>query len=88
MCIRIREDDTKECILAGEFYSKTVLDCADIQLELEKVAQAHGMEVEDIWFDLLKVHTLVRTTPKMSLNFWRRERSNALMTMCFLMINR
>ncbi|WP_120944505.1 DUF342 domain-containing protein [Helicobacter labacensis] len=50
--------------MASEFYSKVVLDCADIQLELEKVAQAHGIDMEDLWFDLLKVHTLVRTNPK------------------------
>ncbi len=54
----------KECALANGFYSKTVLDCGDIQLELEKVAQTHGIDIEDLWFDLLKVHTLMRTNPK------------------------
>ncbi|MFC3847783.1 DUF342 domain-containing protein [Helicobacter baculiformis] len=50
--------------MASEFYSKVVSDCGDIQSELEKVAQAHDLDIEDLWFDLLKVRTLVRTDPK------------------------
>ncbi|WP_233712741.1 DUF342 domain-containing protein [Helicobacter suis] len=48
----------------GDFYSKVVENCADIGLELEKVAQAYNLDVGELWFDLLKVHTLIRTDPK------------------------
>ncbi|WP_163498435.1 DUF342 domain-containing protein [Helicobacter suis] len=48
----------------GDFYSKIVENCADIGLELEKVAQAYNLDVGELWFDLLKVHTLVRLDPK------------------------
>ncbi|TSA84571.1 DUF342 domain-containing protein [Helicobacter mehlei] len=50
--------------MAGEFYSKVVENCGDIQAELEKVAQAYDLDVHDLWFDLLKVHTLVRFEAK------------------------
>ncbi|CAM2763078.1 FapA family protein [Helicobacter felis] len=46
------------------FYSKVVNDCGDIHLELEKVAQTHGLDIEELHFDLLKVHTLIRSNPK------------------------
>lgn len=48
----------------GDFYSKVVENCADIGLELEKVAQAYNLDVGELWFDLLKVYTLIRTDPK------------------------
>lgn len=49
--------------MSGEFYSKIVENCGDIQAELEKVAQAYDLDINDLWFDLLKVHTLVRFDP-------------------------
>ncbi|WP_240329875.1 DUF342 domain-containing protein [Helicobacter suis] len=48
----------------GDFYSKIVENCADIGLELEKVAQSYNLDVGELWFDLLKVHTLIRIDPK------------------------
>ncbi|GMB96146.1 DUF342 domain-containing protein [Helicobacter sp. NHP22-001] len=48
----------------GEFYSKIVENCADIQVELEEVAQNYGLDVQDLWFDLVKVHTLTRSEPR------------------------
>ncbi|BCZ17443.1 Putative ATPase [Helicobacter sp. NHP19-003] len=47
----------------AEFYSKIVENCGDIRTELEKIAQNYGIEVHDLWFDLIKVHTLTRSEP-------------------------
>ncbi|BDQ28505.1 hypothetical protein ASB7_03420 [Helicobacter ailurogastricus] len=50
--------------MVSEFYSKVVENCGDIQTELEKVAKNYGLDVHDLWFDLIKVHTLTRSEPR------------------------
>lgn len=48
----------------AEFYSKIVENCGDIRTELEKIAQNYGLETHELWFDLIKVHTLTRSEPR------------------------
>nr|WP_053825659.1 ATPase [Helicobacter heilmannii] len=50
-------------LFVAEFYSKIVENCKDIHTELEKVSQSYGLDMNDLWFDLIKVHTLTRSEP-------------------------